>query len=79
MVHRFENPWVVGGVDEDPDVVGVLGGGADEGDAADVDVLQQFGAVVGGGEGGGEGVEVDGDEVDGADAEVGQFGEVLIG
>ena len=33
--------------------------------------FKQFVAVVGGGEGGGEGVEVDCDEVDGADAEIG--------
>ena len=79
VVHRIEHPCVVGGVDDDPDVVGVLGGGPDEGDAADVDVFKEFETVVGVGQGGGEGVEVDGDEVDRADAEVGEFGQVLGG
>ena len=49
------------------DEIVVLGGGADEGGAADVDV---FDAVLEGsaaGDGGFEGVEVDGDEVDGRD------------
>lgn len=52
----------------------VFGGGAKEGDAADVDLFDRFGeGAVGFGDGGGEGVEVaddDGDWGDGLGGEV---------
>ena len=55
---------VVGGLDHDGDAVVVLGGGADHGGAADVDLLDAGGEVGAAGEGGLERVEVDHHEVD---------------
>ena len=62
----------------------VLGGGAQEGGAADVDVLEGvLEGDAGAGDGGLEGVEVDGDEVDGRKAAEGELlgvlGEVAAG
>src|SRR5690606_6348301 len=58
---------VVGGVDDDGHIGVVLGGGADHGRAANVDILDDV--VIGSARGDGllEGVEIDRDEVDGAD------------
>ena len=56
----------------------VLGGGAEEGGAADVDVLEGvLEGHAGLGDGGLEGVEVDGDEVDGLQAAEGELGGVV--
>ena len=66
-----EDGGVVGRGDDDRHVLEVLGGRADEGHAADVDVLDDV-AAVGRGRAGGdalEGVEVHDDEVDGLEAE----------
>ena len=76
---------VIGRVDEDHDIGVVLGGGAEHGGAADVDVLDALGE--GGaalpGDDGAEGVEVAGDEVDRPEAVLGEgpvvFGQVAAG
>lgn len=61
----------------------VFGGGAEEGDAADVDLFDRFGeGAVGFGDGGGEGVKVaddDGDWGDGLGGEVGLVGGNVTG
>ena len=65
----FDDAGVVAGVDHYGHVFVVLRGGADHGRAADVDVLDGIGQVTARlGHGGGEGVEVDRDQVDRLDA-----------
>ena len=69
---------VVGGRRDDGDVVKILGGGADHGGAADVDVLDQFfEGHAGLGRGFFEGVEIHDHHVDGSDAVFGDGGYVL--
>ena len=69
---------VVGDGGDDGDVLKVLGGGADHGGAADVDVFDDLmEGDAGGGGGGLKGVEVDDDEVDGFDAVRFDGGEVF--
>jgi hypothetical protein len=69
---------VVDGVDDHGHVLPVLGSGAQHGGAADVDVLDGvFQRAVGLGGGLGEGVQVDDQQVDGADAVLLERGHVL--
>ncbi len=69
---------VVGGGSDDGDVVKILGGRADHGGAADIDVLDQFFEGDSGlGRGFLEGVEIHDDHVDGGDAVLGDGGDVL--
>ena len=65
---RRQQRRVVGGLDHHGDTVVVLGGGADHGRAADVDLLDAGGEVGARGERGLERVEVDHDQVDRRDA-----------
>ena len=69
---------VLGGVGDDGDRRVVLRGGADHGGAADVDLLDAGVEAGAGGDRVGEGVEVDDDEVDGRDLELGELGHVLV-
>ena len=69
---------VVGGGSHDGDIVKILGGGADHGRSADVDVLDQFFegyARLGGGFL--EGIEIHDHHVDGSDAVLGKGGDVF--
>src|SRR5690606_24734622 len=68
---------VIGRIDDDGHIGMVLGGGADHGRAADVDILDDV--VIGRARGDGflEGIEVDGDEVDGADFVLDHGGSVV--
>ena len=74
----FDQSGIIGDAGDDGDVFEVLGGGADHGGAADVDVLDEM-AEGDAGLGGGllEGVEVDDDHVDGLDAVRGDGGLVF--
>ena len=78
-LERVEDAAVVAGVDHDGNVFVVLGGAADHGRAADVDVLD---GVRQGAAGlcyrSGEGVEIDYDHVDGLDAMLGHNGAVDV-
>src|SRR5579883_2422173 len=65
---RFEDRRVIGGIDEHDHRREVLGGGAEQGYAADVDVLQRRVQVGAAGDGAHERVEVDGDQIDRAQA-----------
>ena len=67
----------MGGVGEDGDEVVVLGGGADQRGSADVDVLDDGVGVGTAGDGRLEGVEGDGDEIDGRDPVRLHLGEVV--
>ena len=75
----FDESGIVGHAGDDGDVFKVLGGGADHGGAADVDVFDQM-AEGDAGLGGGflKGVEIDDDHVDGLDAVGGDGGLVLV-
>ena len=75
----FDQGGIIGDAGDDGDVFKVLGGGADHGGAADVDVLDEV-AEGDAGLGGGllEGVEVDHHHVDGLDAVRGDGGFVLV-
>jgi len=72
-----EQDGVIGGIGDDGDILVVLGGGADHGGPADVDVFDQL-FEVDAGLGGGflEGVEIDDDHVDAGDAVLGKGGHV---
>ena len=73
----FGDGRIVGRRRDDGDIVKILGGGADHGGSADVDVLDQL-LERHAGLGGGffEGVEIDHDHVDGLDAVLGDGGDV---
>ena len=68
---------VVGGLGEDGDGFVVLGGGTDQGDAADVDLLDALGQAGAAGQGGLERVEVHHHEVDGGDQVLLEGGDVV--
>lgn len=77
-LHFVQQGLVVGGIGDDGDTGVVLGGGADHGGAADVDVLDGiFQGDVGLGHGLAEGVEVHAHQVDGGDAVLLDGGQVL--
>src|SRR5690606_15861055 len=75
----LEDAGVIAGVDHDGDVLVVLGGGANHGRAADIDVLDgvRQGAARPG-HSGGERVEVDRHQVDRVDAVFGHHRAVLV-
>ena len=76
--HFGGNGGEVGGVGNDGDVFPVFRGGAHHGRAADVDVFNRvFQRAVWFGDGGGEGVKVDANEVDVADAVLFHLGDVF--
>ncbi len=77
LVELGEHAVVVGGFDDDGDVGVVLGGGADHGGAADVDVLDGLVDVRPAGDGRFERVEVDDEDVDALDAVLGHGGGVM--
>lgn len=78
-IHLADDAVVVGGLDHDGDILVVLGGGADHGRAADVDVLDGiFQGATRLGDGRREGVEVDDYHVDGGDSMLGHDGVILI-
>ncbi|MNG96091.1 hypothetical protein D3C79_551460 [compost metagenome] len=78
-IHLGDHPAVVGGLDHYGHVFVVLGGGAHHGRAADVDVLDRVGqGATRFGHGGGEGVEVDDNHVDGGDIVLGHDGVIPI-
>src|ERR1039458_6985747 len=69
----FGNGGVIAGRDDDSDARVILGGGADHGGAADIDIFDEVihgGAGVGGS--GGEAVEVDDHHIDGSDGMLGE-------
>ena len=73
----FGDGGVVRGRRDDRDIVKILGGGADHGGSADIDVFDQlFEGHTGLGGGFFEGVEIDHDHVDGLDAVLGYGGGV---
>ena len=77
--HRGEDAFVVGGVGDNRDGGVVLGGAAEHGRTADVDVLDGvFKRAIGLRDGGFEGVEVYDDEVDEFDAVLLGFIEMLM-
>ena len=71
---RGQHAVVVIRIGDGPDIVVILGCGANHGRAADVDVLDDFRAIVGSGQRRREWIQVDGDEVDGRQP---MFGELL--
>lgn len=78
-IHLGDDAVIVGGLDDDGDVLVVLGSGADHCRAADVDVLDGvFQGATGFGHGGGEGIEVDDDHVDGGDSVLGHDGVIPV-
>lgn len=78
-IHLADDAVVVGSLDHDGHIFVVLGGGANHGRAADVDVLDRIGqGAIGLGDGGGEGIEVDHDHVDGGDVVLSHDGVVLL-
>ena len=78
-IHLGDHPAVIGRLDDYGDILVVLGGGADHGRAADVDVLDGvFQGATWLGHGGGEGIEVDDDHVDGGDSVLGHDGVIPV-
>ncbi len=78
-VHLADHAVIVGRLDHDGNVLVVLGGGADHGRAADVDVLDGvFQGATGLGDGGGEGIEVDHHHVDGGDVVLSHDGVIPV-
>ena len=75
--HGIQRLAVGGGVGDDGDARVVLGGGADHRGAADVDLLDALVGAGARGDGRGERVEVDDDELEGLDPEVGELGDVV--
>ena len=70
-IQRGDELIILVGAGQDGDEIMVLGGGADHGGAADVDILDDFVPRRTLGDGGGERVKVDHGQIDGADAIVG--------
>ena len=75
--HGIQRLAVGGRVGDDGDARVVLGGGAHHRGAADVDLLDALVGAGAGGHGRGERVEVDDDELERLDAEVGELGDVV--